>query len=76
VELMFVAKDPESHPTGSPTLYRTDRESWVVQGPTAAIKVTRPQEIAQYAALFEHLQNEAIYGKDARQLITDVRDSL
>jgi len=32
VELTFVAKDPDSVPDGSPTLYRTDRQSWVVQG--------------------------------------------
>jgi hypothetical protein len=32
VELTFVAKDPNSEPSGSPTLYRTDRQSWVVQG--------------------------------------------
>jgi hypothetical protein len=32
VELTFVAKDPDSEPSGSPTLYRTDRQSWVVQG--------------------------------------------
>ena len=32
MELTFVAKDPGSEPSGSPTLYRTDRDSWVVQG--------------------------------------------
>jgi len=32
MELTLVAKDPESFPNGSPTLYRTDRQSWVVQG--------------------------------------------
>lgn len=32
MELTFVAKDPESVPDGSPTLYRTDRQSWLVQG--------------------------------------------
>jgi hypothetical protein len=32
VELTFVAKDPDSNPGESPTLYRTDHESWVVQG--------------------------------------------
>jgi hypothetical protein len=32
MELTFVAKDPDSNPGQSPTLYRTDRESWVVQG--------------------------------------------
>jgi hypothetical protein len=28
----LIGKDPESNPTGSPTVYRTDRGSWVVQG--------------------------------------------
>lgn len=32
VKLNFVAKDHGSEPSGSPTLYRTDRQSWVVQG--------------------------------------------
>ena len=32
MELTLVAKDPESEPSGSPTLYRTDHGSWVVQG--------------------------------------------
>ncbi|MEV6303400.1 hypothetical protein AB0M02_28580 [Actinoplanes sp. NPDC051861] len=32
MKLTFVAKDPGSEPSGSPTLYRTDRGSWVVQG--------------------------------------------
>jgi hypothetical protein len=32
LELQLVGKDPESNPAGSPTVYRTDRDSWVVQG--------------------------------------------
>jgi hypothetical protein len=32
MRLTLVAKDPDSVPDGSPTLYRTDRGSWVVQG--------------------------------------------
>jgi hypothetical protein len=32
VHLTFIGKDPESNPTGSPTVYRTDRGTWVVQG--------------------------------------------
>lgn len=32
MELTFIAKDPSSEPSGSPTLYRTDRQSWVIQG--------------------------------------------
>lgn len=32
MRLTFIGKDPDSNPTGSPALYRTDRRSWVVQG--------------------------------------------
>ena len=32
MRLTFVGKDPQSNPTGSPTIYRTDRGSWLVQG--------------------------------------------
>lgn len=32
MRLTLIGKDPESNPTGSPTVYRTDRDSWVVQG--------------------------------------------
>jgi hypothetical protein len=43
VHLTFVGKDPESNPGGSPTVYRTDRGSWVVQG----WAVTDPESLAQ-----------------------------
>jgi len=42
MRLTFVGKDPDSNPTGSPTVYRTDRESWIVQGWT----VTDPEALA------------------------------
>jgi hypothetical protein len=32
MRLTFIGKDPDSQPHGSPTVYRTDRASWVVQG--------------------------------------------
>jgi hypothetical protein len=32
MRVAFVGKDPDSNPTGSPTVYRTDRGSWLVQG--------------------------------------------
>jgi hypothetical protein len=32
VRIRFVAKDPDSVPDQSPTLYKTDRDSWLVQG--------------------------------------------
>ena len=32
MRLTFIGKDPDSNPTGSPTVYRTDRNTWIVQG--------------------------------------------
>jgi hypothetical protein len=43
MRLTFIGKDPDSIPEGSPTVYRTDRESWVVQGWV----VTDPEALAQ-----------------------------
>lgn len=48
-----------------------DNNAVALETPTAAIKVTRPKEIALYSAMFEHLQHEAAYGPDARQLVTE-----
>lgn len=49
-----------------------DNNAVALETPTAAIKVTRPQEIAQYGKLFERLQAEAVYGDDARRLVAGV----
>lgn len=38
-----IAQDPDSRPNGSPTLYRTDRGSWLVQG----WNVTDPNVLAE-----------------------------
>jgi hypothetical protein len=43
MRLTFIGKDPDSNPTGSPAVYRTDRGSWVVQGWT----ITDPEALAQ-----------------------------
>jgi hypothetical protein len=32
MRLTLIAGDPDSNPNNSPTLYKTDRGSWVVQG--------------------------------------------
>ncbi|MGL5827671.1 MAG: hypothetical protein ACRCYU_23125 [Nocardioides sp.] len=32
MRLTLIGKDPESNPSGSPTIYTTDRDTWVVQG--------------------------------------------
>lgn len=43
MRLTFIGKDPESNPTGSPTVCRTDRNTWIVQGWV----VTDPEALAQ-----------------------------
>ena len=52
---------------------------WILDGnavaletPTAAIKITRPTEVAQYAAMFGPLHQEAVHGHQARQLIAAI----
>ena len=42
MKLTLIAGDPDSVPENSPTLYKTDRESWVVQGWV----VTDPEALA------------------------------
>jgi transcriptional regulator with XRE-family HTH domain len=46
-----------------------DHNAVALETPTAAIKVTRPQEIGLYVAMFDKLQTEAAYGRDARRLV-------
>ncbi|GAA2519208.1 hypothetical protein GCM10010201_15360 [Pilimelia columellifera subsp. columellifera] len=53
-----------------------DSDCVVVATPTAELKVVRPQEIAMYERLFEMLDGQAVYGKDARHLITRAMDEL
>lgn len=53
-----------------------DNNAVAVETPTAAIKVTRPQEISRYATMFDHLKNEAFYGHEARHLIASVLTDL
>jgi len=58
VEVTLIAKDPESEPGGSPTLYRTDRESWAVQDwvvtdpvALAAMTITEGESTTSHTAL-------------------------
>jgi transcriptional regulator with XRE-family HTH domain len=44
-----------------------------LETPTAAIKVTRPQEISLYVDLFDRLQAEAVHGAPVRSLIRQLR---
>jgi transcriptional regulator with XRE-family HTH domain len=49
-----------------------DENAVALETPTAAIKITRPNEIAQYVAMFDHLHHEAVHGPQARLLITAI----
>ncbi|GIJ50244.1 transcriptional regulator [Virgisporangium aliadipatigenens] len=49
-----------------------DDNAVALETPTAAIKVTRPQEVSRYAAMFEQLQAEAVYGRKARRMVDAV----
>jgi CubicO group peptidase (beta-lactamase class C family) len=49
-----------------------DDNAVALETPTAAMKITRPNEIAQYAAMFDHLRHEAVHGHQARQLIAAI----
>jgi hypothetical protein len=46
-----------------------DENAVALETPTAAIRVTRPNEIAQYVSMFNRLQAEAVYGERARRLV-------
>ena len=53
-----------------------DNNAVALETPTAAIKVTRPQEIARYLAMFDLLRAEAVDGRAVRQMITSIIDGL
>ena len=48
-----------------------DNTAVALETPTAALKITRPQEVAQYARMFDHLRNEAVFDQPARRLIAE-----
>jgi len=41
-----------------------------VETPTARLEVTQPREVQLYAKMFEQLQQSAVYGAEARALVT------
>lgn len=53
-----------------------DNNAVALETPSAAVKVTRPQEIAVYLAMFDRLRAEAVQGHAASDLVRAVRESL
>ena len=48
-----------------------DREAQI-ETYSAAVRITQPREIAMYAKVFEHYSSCAVYGEQARDLISQV----
>lgn len=76
VSVGVIPVDARRHAIATIGFWIFDNNAVAMETPTAAIKVTRPQEVARYVAMFSQLQQEAIYGHDARQLIAKVLASL
>lgn len=53
-----------------------DHSLVALETPTASIEVTRPQEVELYAAMFEHLKMAAVYGREARAVITSTLEDV
>lgn len=69
VSVGIIPANAQRHALATIGFWIFDNNAVALETPTAAIKVSRPQEIAQYVAMFEHLQGEAIHGHEARKLI-------
>lgn len=53
-----------------------DNTTVLIETISAEIKLTQPRDIAVYAKAFERLASSAVYGRDARSLITSALRSL
>ena len=72
VSVGVIPADVQRHAIATTGFWIFDHNAVALETPTAAIKVTRPQEVSRYIAMFSQLQGEAVYGQEARQLIADV----
>jgi transcriptional regulator with XRE-family HTH domain len=76
VSVGVIPADAQRYAIGTIGFWIFDNNAVALETPTAAIKVTRPHEIALYAAMFDQLRSEAVYAHDARQLIAKVLANL
>lgn len=72
VSVGIIPADAQRQAIASIGFWIFDESAVALETPTAAIKVTRPQEVALYVALFSQLQSEALNGHQARRLIAEV----
>lgn len=76
VSVGIIPADVQRHAIATIGFWIFDNNAVALETPTAAIKVTRPQETALYVVMFNQLQDQAIYGHNARQLVAKVLASL
>jgi transcriptional regulator with XRE-family HTH domain len=76
VSVGVIPADAQRYAVANIGFWIFDNNAVALETPTAGIKVTRPQEIARYVALFDLLQKEAVYGHEARRLVARVLASL
>lgn len=76
VSLGIIPMMTERAAVGSTGFWIFDNDLVALETPTASIEVTRPHEVELYARMFEALRAPAVYGPDARRLITRSLDEL
>ena len=72
VSVAVIPANIQRHAIATIGFWIFDDNAVALETPTAAIKITRPNEIAQYTAMFDHLHQEAVHGHQARQLIAAI----
>ncbi len=70
VSVDVIPADVQRHAVATIGFWIFDNNAVALETPTAAIKVTRPQEIGRYLAMFDHLRAEAVRGEQARAMVT------
>lgn len=76
VSVDVIPADAQRHAVATIGFWIFDNNAVALETPTAAVKVTRPQEIAQYLAMFERLRAESVRGREAADLVAAVLASL
>ena len=76
VSVGVIPADAQRHAVATIGFWIFDNNAVALETPTAAVKVTRPQEIAQYLAMFERLRAESVRGREATDLVAAVLASL
>lgn len=69
VSVSIIPLMTQRHGVASAPFWIFDDTLVALETPSAAIEVTRPEEIKQYSLMFEHLHASAVHGDEARNLI-------